>query len=95
MKDELKGFLVALVGIFLGFIITMGIIMAHNAERKNAEPDLPRVEMIKRGTIEGTYMNYMITVDRETDVEYLIIYRGDNVSVTLMRDSGGMILLRE
>ena len=35
---------------------------------------------------------YTVVVDRETDVEYLVV---NGSGVTVMRDSGGMVLRRE
>jgi hypothetical protein len=93
-KNELKGFLLAL---FLWTILVL-IIILYSIKVKNKpllDDEFSRIETIESGKIDGTYMQYIITVDRETDVEYLIIYRGDNMAVTLMRDKGGMVLLRE
>lgn len=62
---------------------------------KEEEELASRIEVIEEGTIDK-YYNYKIVTDRETDVEYLIIQKpGDGVGVTIMRDSGGMVKLRE
>lgn len=89
-----------IMGFILGcFIITCifaGIVkMSRSESRGEMEDESPHFDTMEQGTIEGTYFQYIIIADRDTDVEYLIIRRGDNVSVTLMRDSGGMVLLRE
>ena len=89
-----------IMGFILGcFIITCIYVGAAKiSEGKNqggTEDGSPHFDTMEQGTIEGTYFQYIIIADRDTDVEYLIIRRGDNVSVTLMRDSGGMVLLRE
>ena len=76
--------------------ISAGAIRFSKRENQSSIEDrLPRFETIEEGQLDKNYLYYKVVVDRETDVEYLIINRGDNISVSLMRDSGGMVLLRE
>ena len=40
--------------------------------------------------------NYVsVITDRNTDVQYLVVYGSSGIGVTTMRDTNGMVLLRE
>lgn len=85
-----------IIGCFIATCISAGVIRFSKRENQSSIEDrLPRFETIEEGQLDKNYLYYKVVVDRETDVEYLIINRGDNISVSLMRDSGGMVLLRE
>lgn len=88
---DIVGF--TIVSLFIGCII---FLFAARGASPKAEEELDfRIELIEEGSIDK-YYNYKIVVDRQTDVEYLIIQKpGDGVGVTIMRDSGGMVKLRE
>lgn len=75
-------------------LIIMGVICGNASSNDAIEHD-SRIEVIEQGHIDGTYTNYYIVVDRNTDVEYLIIGKNDNYSITTMRDTGGTVLRRE
>ena len=75
-------------------LIIMGIIYKNASSNDAIEHD-SRIEVVEEGNINGTYINYYIVVDRETDVEYLIIGKNDNYSIATMRDTGGTVLRRE
>ena len=88
---DIVGF--TIVSFFIGCTI---FLFAVRGTSPKAEEELDfRIELIEEGSIDK-YYNYKIVVDRETDVEYLIVQKpGDGVGVTIMRDSGGMVKLRE
>ena len=56
-----------------------------------------RFEIVYEQNLSTDQCIIKILVDRETDVEYLMAYDkvSHSMSVSLMRDKGGMVLLRE
>ena len=96
MKDfklNIIGFIVIAHIIFLSFLLFFSVRRTTNS--KEEEEPASRIEVIEERSIDK-YYNYKIIVDRETDVEYLIIQKpGDGIGITIMRDSGGMVKLRE
>ena len=92
-KSDMIGFVAVIFFIFCSLLLFFG--MRRTASSKEEEELASRIEVIEEGSVDR-YYNYKIIVDRETDVEYLIIQKpGDGVGVTIMRDSGGMVKLRE
>ena len=93
MKDSFKELLLV-VFISAIFLLVMVLIVRKPSSMEEEEP-ASRIVSIESGTIDK-YYNYRIIADRETDVEYLIIQKpGDGIGVTIMRDSGGMVLFKE
>ena len=80
--------------IFLSLLLFFSVL--RKASSKEEDEPASRIEVIEEGSVDR-YYNYKIIVDRETDVEYLIIQKhpGEGIGVTIMRDSGGMVKLRE
>lgn len=96
MKKNLTTDIVGFIIISL-FILCTVFLFAVRGTSPKAEEELDfRIELIEEGSIDR-YCNYKIVVDRETDVEYLIVQKpgGDGTGITIMRDSGGMVKLRE
>ena len=81
---------------FFIFLLIFSLFAGRRGASSKEEEDLAsRIEIIEEGSIDK-YYNYKIIVDRETDVEYLIVQKaGDGVGISIMRDSGGMVKLRE
>ena len=98
MKKKLQINDMELIGVLIVFLAMLCMIFFFHMRQsspKEEEELASRIEIIEEGSIDR-YYNYKIVVDRETDVEYLIIQKpGDGVGVTIMRDSGGMVKLRE
>ena len=88
--------LILMIFSFVAIIILLYVNFFVRQPSPVEEEDLAsRIVGIESGTIDR-YYNYKIIADRETDVEYLIIQKpGDGVGVTEIRDSGGMVKLRE
>ena len=97
MKDN---FLMNVIGtivvsFFIVFLLLILFAWRREPSSKEEEDLASRIISIESGTIDE-YYNYKIIADRETDVEYLIIQKaGDGIGVSIMRDSGGMVKLRE
>lgn len=92
-KSDMIGFIVIAHIIFLSFLLFFSV--RWKTSSKEEEEPASRIEVIEKGNIDR-YYNYKIIVDRETDVEYLIIQNPEGgVGITILRDSGGMVKLRE
>ena len=96
MKDfklDIIGFIVIAHIIFLSFLLFFSVL--RKASSKEEEEPASRIEVIEEGLIDHS-VNYHIVVDRETDVEYLIVgNRHCGYGMTILRDGGGMVKLRE
>jgi len=85
-----------LIGISIGF--NKGRAAAQRSENNLSsalEQPFPHIDIVDEGVLVEGRVYWYIAVDRETDVEYLITANSGGCGVTVMRDAGGMVLLRE
>ena len=85
----------------VGIVVLMFMILIFYEEDKTTEITSTnfedRFEIIYEQDLPTDQCKVRILVDRDTDVEYLMVYDkvSHDMSITLMRDKGGMVLLRE
>lgn len=96
MKKKSYGFFIAFVGsmLLLAFF-ALGITsyeILNDLKTKKVSSTFETDDKDSRFDVIYDRGEYTIIVDRETDVEYLIV---NGSGVTVMRDSGGMVLRRE
>ena len=82
-----------LIGV-CAFIIAFIIYSGRASSNAEVEHD-SRIEIIEESAISGSYYNYVILVDRDTDVTYLLVQDSHGIGITEIRDSGGMVKLRD
>ena len=95
--EDIVSTLLVLLGLTVLIILIMFFQKRNNTEEITSINSEDRFEIIYEQDIPSEQLEIRILVDRDTDVEYLLIYDkvSHNTSITLMRDKGGMVLLRE
>ena len=95
--EDIISTLFALLGLAVLIILIMFFQKRNNTEDITPINSEDRFEIIYEQDIPSEQIDIKILVDRDTDVEYMLIQDrvSHNSSITLMRDKGGMVLLRE
>ena len=94
MKDNLKEVLLA-VFISIIFFLLMALVLRKPSPVEEEDLASRTIDIVESGDIEGS-LHYRIVADRETDVEYLVVYTtSGGVGVSIMRDGGGVVKHRE
>ena len=95
-KDGIISILITIVGL-LGLIMTLLLFKENKTIEATPTNSNDRFEIIYEQSLPTDQCITKILVDRETDVEYLMVFDkvSHSMSITLMRDKGGMVLLRE
>lgn len=101
-KEIVATAIILSMAVLIVFCIILGFILeSKNAEKIHMMPmqnDENRfdVEHIEALSIpERRYAHVGIITDRETDVQYIIVYDKKGIGISTMRDKGGTVLLRE
>lgn len=101
MRDEHKraGIILTIISVLI--ILCMAFGMAYY--RSNEDKLIPQIdenrfeiEHIEELPLTNDETSFICVIsDRNTDVQYLIVYDRNSMGITTMRDKGGTVLLRE
>lgn len=95
-KKDVISFIIVFA--IISILVIVAIIFSREQTHRSEEIINSRFEVEVSEPIELQYTphHYLYVVtDRETDVQYLIISDNNGVGITTMRDTNGMVLLRE
>ena len=105
-----RGVVTAIVAFVLSVVVNTSILTVYQSKNtedtlstkeslETSELDSDRFDILTTQIYETENVKIimMIVADRETDVEYLVVDdpRKGGLGITLMRDSGGVVLRRE
>ena len=94
MRDENKYIIPTFIICLILLLVAIGIITYKDKTPvKDPEQTEERFEVDCRQKIDDYEL--IIVTDRETDVQYLVTKSGYGIGVATMRDTNGMVLLRE
>lgn len=101
MRDERKraGIILTIISVLTILCMAFGMLYYRSNDNKlipQIEENRFEIEHIEELPLTNDETSFICVIsDRNTDVQYLIVYDRNSMGITTMRDKGGTVLLRE
>lgn len=101
MRDEHKraGIILTIISVLIILCMAFGMLYYRSSDNKlipQIDENRFEIEHIEELPLTNDETSFICVIsDRNTDVQYLIVYDRNSMGITTMRDKGGTVLLRE
>lgn len=101
MRDERKraGIILTIISVLIILCMAFGMLYYRSSDNElipQIEDNRFEIEHIEELPLTNDETSFICVIsDRNTDVQYLIVYDRNSMGITTMRDKGGTVLLRE